>query len=60
MTHECRKCGRRLPASEFVRDNHAVLGIKYVCHQCYRDLRKTYPSYGKRGGGLDAARQEDR
>lgn len=49
MTHECRKCGRRLPLSEFVKDSHAALGIKYVCKACYRDLRKTFPSYTKGG-----------
>lgn len=49
MTHECRKCGRRLPLSEFVKDSHAALGIKYVCKACYRDLRKTFPSYVKGG-----------
>lgn len=45
VTHECTKCKRRLPLSEFVRDSHAALGVKYVCRACYRDLRKTYPSY---------------
>ena len=49
MTHECRECGRRLPLSEFVKDKTAALGIKYVCKACYRDLRKTYPSYAKGG-----------
>lgn len=50
MTHKCRKCGRTLPASDFVRDRCAALGVKYVCRQCYRDLRKTYPSYNTRKG----------
>lgn len=52
MTHECTKCGRRLPLSEFVRDRCATLGIKYVCRACYRDLRKTYPSYNKKEKGM--------
>jgi ribosomal protein L40E len=50
MTHVCTKCGRRLPLYDFVRDSSAALGIKYVCRACYRDLRKTYPSYPKRKG----------
>lgn len=48
MTHVCTKCGRRLPLSEFVRDSHAALGIKYMCRRCYSDIRKTYPSYPRR------------
>lgn len=49
MTKVCRVCGRSLPLSEFVKDRTAALGIKYVCKACYRDLRKTYPSYAKGG-----------
>ena len=48
VTHECTKCRRRLPLSEFVRDSHAALGVKYVCRACYRDIRKTYPSYRRK------------
>ena len=58
MTHVCRECGRRLPLSEFVKDSNAALGIKYVCRACYRYLRKTYPSYAKRGKKCQAGAAE--
>jgi len=48
MTKVCRVCGRRLPLSELVTDRHAGLGKKSICKPCYRDVRKTYPSYNKR------------
>lgn len=48
LTKVCRVCGRRLPLSELVTDRHAGLGKKSICKPCYRDVRKTYPSYNKR------------
>lgn len=48
LTKVCRVCGRRLPLDELVTDRHAGLGKKSICKSCYRDVRKTYPSYNKR------------
>lgn len=48
LTKVCRVCGRRLPLSELVTDRHAGLGRASICKPCYRDVRKTYPSYNKR------------
>ena len=49
MTKTCRVCGRKMALSEFVTDSHASFGVKRICKACYRDLRKTYPSYAKGG-----------
>lgn len=48
LTKVCRVCGRRLPLSELVKDKRAGLGRASICKLCYRDVRKTYPSYNKR------------
>ena len=48
MTKVCRVCGRRLPLSELVKDKNAGLGRASICRPCYRDVRKTYPSYNRR------------
>ncbi len=45
----CRVCGRRLPPEKLVKDSHSSLGVKSICYPCYRDERKGYPSYPKRG-----------
>lgn len=47
MKHVCRRCGRKLDLSKFVRDRHATLGVKYICKVCYSEERKSYPSYIK-------------
>lgn len=46
----CRACGRRLPASQIVKDASATLGCKRICRPCYAAERKGYPSYRKKGG----------
>lgn len=50
LTKVCRVCGRRLPLSELVADKYAGLGRKSICKACYRDERKSYPSYNRRKG----------
>ncbi len=44
----CIKCGRTLALSEFVTDSYATHGKKSICKACYRDIRKTYPSYERK------------
>lgn len=50
LTKVCRVCGRRLPLSELVKDKGAGLGRASICKPCYREVRKGYPSYGRRYG----------
>ncbi|MBR3653217.1 MAG: hypothetical protein IKN60_04615 [Bacteroidales bacterium] len=48
MTKVCRVCGRRLPLRDLVKDRGAGLGRASICKACYRDVRKSYPSYNRR------------
>ena len=50
LTKVCRVCGRRLPLDELVKSKNAGLGRASICKSCYRDVRKGYPSYGRRYG----------
>lgn len=48
MRKTCRVCGRRIELDGLVTDSYAGLGVKSICKACYRDERKSYPSYPKR------------
>ena len=48
MRKTCRVCGRSLTLDKLVTDSHASMGVKNICKACYRDERKSYPSYPRR------------
>ncbi len=58
VTKVCRVCKRRMPLKEFVTDKCASFGVKSICKACYRDERKTYPSYPKTNAHVDELRGE--
>jgi len=58
VTKVCRVCKRRMPLKEFVTDKCASFGVKAICKACYRDERKTYPSYPKTNAQADVLRGE--
>ena len=37
ITRVCRKCGRELPLSEFVKSKTCASGYEYTCKQCRRE-----------------------
>lgn len=41
VTHECRKCGRVLPLSSFVRSKENSAGREWMCKECGNARRRT-------------------